>query len=52
MLDTSKDFFAEIGELYFFIGRFFREFLKPTFESKRAVATMLKIGLPLFDIDL
>ncbi len=44
MLNSLKDFFTEIGELSYFAGRFFREFLKPPFESKELLRQCYQLG--------
>lgn len=44
LLSTSKLFFAEIGDMTYFAGRFFREVLKPPFEFKELLHQCYNMG--------
>ncbi|MBF8456973.1 ABC transporter permease [Kaistella sp. G5-32] len=44
LLDSTKSFFAEIGDITFFAGRFFREVFFPPFEFKELIRQCYNIG--------
>ncbi|WP_281541145.1 MlaE family ABC transporter permease [Maribacter aestuarii] len=60
MVDKTKQFFMQIGDLSYFAGRFFKEVLKPPFEFKEllrqcyqmGVRSILLVGLTGFIIGL
>ncbi len=44
ILDNSKVFFAEVGDISYFTGRFFREVFKPPFEFKELLRQCFYMG--------
>lgn len=44
IVDRVKTFFAEIGELSYFAGRFFKEVFKPPFEYKELLRQCYQLG--------
>jgi len=44
ILDNSKDFFAEVGDMSYFTARFFREVFKPPFEFKELLRQCFNMG--------
>jgi len=44
ILDNSKAFFAEVGDMSYFTGRFFREVFKPPFELKELMRQCFNMG--------
>nr|WP_121345801.1 ABC transporter permease [Gillisia mitskevichiae] len=44
ILDNSKDFFAEVGDMSYFTARFFREVFKPPFEFKELMRQCFNMG--------
>lgn len=44
IINSSKSFLAEIGELAYFSGRFFKEVFKPPFEFKELLKQCYQIG--------
>lgn len=60
MVDKTKQFFVQIGDLSYFAGRFFKEVLKPPYEFKEllrqcyqmGVRSILLVGLTGFIIGL
>src|SRR5690606_12141820 len=44
-LDRTKSFFAEIGDMTFFAGRFFRELFSAPFEFKELIRQCYNMGI-------
>ena len=44
ILDSTKSFFAEIGDIALFAGRFFRELFTPPYEFKELIRQCYNIG--------
>lgn len=44
ILDNSKAFFAEVGDMSYFTGRFFKEVFKPPFELKELMRQCFNMG--------